>query len=51
MTNDRSYRKKMTQAEAISELQNCSGTDFDPQVVEIFIGQVLGNENGFTIGT
>jgi len=44
MTKDRSYRKKMTPAEAISELQNCSGTDFDPQIVEVFIGQVLANE-------
>ncbi|MBP8641186.1 MAG: HD-GYP domain-containing protein [Oscillospiraceae bacterium] len=51
MTKDRSYRKKMSQTEAISELQNCSGTDFDPQIVEVFIGQVLSNENSFTIRT
>ena len=44
MTKDRSYRKKMTQKEAISELQNCLGTDFDPQIVEVFIGQILANE-------
>ena len=51
MTNDRSYRTQMTPAEAMGELQNCSGTDFDPQVVEVFIGQVLANENSFTIST
>jgi len=51
MTNNRSYRKKISSAEAINELKKCSGTHFDPEIVEIFIGQVLANENSFTIGT
>jgi HD-GYP domain-containing protein (c-di-GMP phosphodiesterase class II) len=34
MTTDRSYRKALPVAEALAELQRCSGTDFDPAVVE-----------------
>ncbi|MDF9408945.1 MAG: Cyclic di-GMP phosphodiesterase response regulator RpfG [Pelotomaculum sp. PtaB.Bin013] len=37
MISDRPYRKAMTQREAINELRNCSGTQFDPQLVEKFI--------------
>jgi HD-GYP domain-containing protein (c-di-GMP phosphodiesterase class II) len=34
MTTDRSYRKAMPVADALAELRRCSGTDFDPAVVE-----------------
>jgi HD-GYP domain-containing protein (c-di-GMP phosphodiesterase class II) len=34
MTTDRSYRKALPAAEAVAELQRCSGTDFDPAVVD-----------------
>jgi HD-GYP domain-containing protein (c-di-GMP phosphodiesterase class II) len=34
MTTDRPYRAARTRAEAVAELQRCSGTQFDPQVVE-----------------
>jgi HD-GYP domain-containing protein (c-di-GMP phosphodiesterase class II) len=34
MTTDRSYRKALPPAEAVAELQRCSGTDFDPAVVD-----------------
>src|SRR5207247_5630043 len=34
MTTDRSYRKARPVEEAVAELQRCSGTDFDPAVVE-----------------
>ncbi|MGZ4314734.1 MAG: HD-GYP domain-containing protein [Gaiellaceae bacterium] len=34
MTTDRSYRKARPVDEAIAELRRCSGTDFDPVVVE-----------------
>lgn len=37
MTNDRPYRKALSIEEAISELIRCSGTQFDPELVEIFI--------------
>lgn len=34
MINGRIYRAAFTQAEAVAELKRCSGTDFDPRVVE-----------------
>jgi HD-GYP domain-containing protein (c-di-GMP phosphodiesterase class II) len=34
MTTDRSYRKARPVHEALTELRRCSGTDFDPVVVE-----------------
>jgi putative nucleotidyltransferase with HDIG domain len=37
MTNNRPYRKKMSQADALAEIKRCSGTQFDPAIVEIFI--------------
>jgi HD-GYP domain-containing protein (c-di-GMP phosphodiesterase class II) len=33
MTTDRPYRAARTEEEALAELQRCSGTQFDPQVV------------------
>jgi len=36
MTEERPYRRALTQDEAISELVNGSGTQFDPQVVQAF---------------
>jgi len=38
MTSDRPYRKAMTREEAITELRPFAGTQFDPHLVEIFIG-------------
>ena len=37
MTSDRPYRKKMSRADALMEIKRCSGTQFDPKVVEVFI--------------
>jgi putative nucleotidyltransferase with HDIG domain len=46
MVNGRVYRKALTQPEAVAELQRCSGTHFDPQVVqammELFERGVIG---------
>jgi len=38
MTNDRPYRRAKTTREALAEINNCSGTQFDPQLVDIFKG-------------
>lgn len=37
MTSDRPYRKGFTIPEAIEELKRCSGTQFDPRIVSVFI--------------
>jgi HD-GYP domain-containing protein (c-di-GMP phosphodiesterase class II) len=37
MTDDRPYRKSSSLEETIAELKRCSGTQFDPHVVEAFI--------------
>lgn len=38
MTTDRPYRKALTAADAVAELQRCSGSQFDPAIVARFIG-------------
>ncbi len=37
MTSHRSYRKKRGHAQALEELKLCSGTQFDPEIVEVFV--------------
>jgi len=44
MTNDRVYRSAMTTGEAIEEIRENSGTQFDPAVTRVFIEKVLGQE-------
>lgn len=36
MVNDRPYHKAMPERDAIAELRRCSGTQFDPKIVDIF---------------
>ncbi|MBI4790762.1 MAG: PAS domain S-box protein [Chloroflexi bacterium] len=43
--DQRVYKAARTIEEAIAELKRCSGTQFDPRVVEIFLG-ILGSEFG-----
>ena len=45
MTNDRPYRKGMSFAEAIAELDKNSGSQFDPGVLEAFKKVVLSENN------
>jgi diguanylate cyclase (GGDEF)-like protein/PAS domain S-box-containing protein/putative nucleotidyltransferase with HDIG domain len=37
MTNHRSYRKECSPRDAIKEIINCSGSQFDPAIVEAFV--------------
>lgn len=37
MVSERPYRRSMTIEEAIIELKRCSGTQFDPKIVQVFI--------------
>jgi diguanylate cyclase (GGDEF)-like protein/putative nucleotidyltransferase with HDIG domain len=46
MTSDRPYRDAMTHAQAVAELSRHAGTQFDPQVVEVLIGQLYLTRQG-----
>jgi putative nucleotidyltransferase with HDIG domain len=37
MTSERPYRNKLTHEMALEELKRCSGTQFDPKIVEVFL--------------
>jgi HD-GYP domain-containing protein (c-di-GMP phosphodiesterase class II) len=41
MTNERSYHQALSKENAIMEIRRCSGTQFDPKVVAVFINEVL----------
>lgn len=45
MTSDRPYRKGLSVMDALAELKKYSGTQFDPEVAEIFINMVLEQPN------
>jgi HD-GYP domain-containing protein (c-di-GMP phosphodiesterase class II) len=47
MTSERSYRKAMSKKEAIKELARCSGTQFDPRIIDVFVNQVLPENSDF----
>ena len=38
MTSDRSYRKKLPEDVALREIQENAGTQFDPKIVDVFLG-------------
>jgi HD-GYP domain-containing protein (c-di-GMP phosphodiesterase class II) len=40
MTTDRPYRKALSRDEALTELQRCAGTQFDPAVVDALVAVV-----------
>jgi HD-GYP domain-containing protein (c-di-GMP phosphodiesterase class II) len=44
MTTNRSYRRGMSHADAIDELRRCSGSQFDPQVVEALTAMLHASE-------
>lgn len=45
MTSNRPYNKRKTYKEAIEELERCSGTHFDPEIVKVFIKALKTNYN------
>jgi len=47
MTCERSYRKALDKDIAIEELKRCSGTQFDPKIIDVFVNQVLTADNDF----
>ena len=38
--SERTYKKARTKSEALQELQNYAGTQFDPQIVALFVNRV-----------
>ncbi|WP_374049478.1 diguanylate cyclase [Neobacillus sp. OS1-33] len=45
MTTERPYQKTKTFHEAIAELRDCSGKQFDPQFIEPFIAMIMAFDN------
>ena len=41
MTSKRNYRQNMSMDQAIEELYRCSGSQFDPNVVEYFARSII----------
>jgi len=37
MTSDRPYRPALDRDEALAEVARCAGTQFDPEIVQIFL--------------
>ncbi|MBN2575171.1 MAG: response regulator [Deltaproteobacteria bacterium] len=40
MTTDRAYRKALPHVIACGEMERCSGTQFDPEIVRVFLTQI-----------
>jgi len=40
MTSDRAYRKALPHDVAVAELERCSGAQFDPRVVKVFLHEI-----------
>ncbi|NTV89727.1 MAG: diguanylate cyclase [Clostridiales bacterium] len=46
MTEERVYRRALSREDAVAELKRCGGSQFDPEITEVFIKQVLeGDRN------
>jgi diguanylate cyclase (GGDEF)-like protein len=45
MTSPRSYRQQLTLEDAVVELKRCAGTQFDPEVVELFCNLIQPSEH------
>lgn len=47
MTSNRPYNKRKTYDEAVFELKRCSGTQFDPRIVDAFVEVIASNKEQF----
>lgn len=46
MISERTYRNALTPEDAMDEIQRCAGTQFDPELVELFITTLKGQDQG-----
>lgn len=51
MTHGRPYKPAMTKQEALAELQRCAGSQFDPNLVEVFVEMIESEERILTQGS
>ncbi len=49
MTNERSYKRKLSQAEAVREIKNNAGSQFDENIAKVFIEKVLHQDYRFNM--
>lgn len=47
MTEKRTYRVPLKKKEAVAELEKCAGTHFDPEIVAVFVSQVIGEKSWY----
>jgi HD-GYP domain-containing protein (c-di-GMP phosphodiesterase class II) len=40
MTSDRAYRRALRHEVAVSEIERCAGTQFDPELAELFLARL-----------
>ncbi len=46
ITSSRAYRRARSEAEALAEFERCSGTQFDPEIVEVALGLCRPSSGG-----
>jgi len=46
LTDERVYRRAVSHEDALTEIKRCSGSQFDPSVVEAFVSVVEGIHAG-----
>ena len=49
LIHDRTYKQKMSQQEALQELERCAGTQFDPNLICIFLDNAYYITNSILI--